>query len=591
MAQYNPSGWEAIGYGLGGGFEKDRAERSRVQALDAAKSNLQYDEQSGQYKPMAGSDLDLLRQQNEMLIQQFQNIQATTTKEKQWQAIVDGIESGNYDSFNKQISTNPILQKVFKNDLGVNSVQSLNAFDNDKQLNAYIAAGMNPDVVNYLKTQRDAIINGQQADMSPDEYKQAISAIGMAYPIIEKTDGSLSATSLEQFIASTNLAKHSVRSLEQKTVFDTIAMGKQAVFGVTDRAYKANRAILEAKAQVDTSKADMELFSNDIMMKAMKTGSVEEVMKALQLTNPEAFLKMTRGSSGRRDALQQFEDALDAAGIPKDQRGGLYQSYIQKTLEGVSSVAKESDVSQLGAYRKTARMLFSPESANDPEWFTKARTIQDKILSNLDEKEKAVAFKAAESLEANAGAIAGINRLLNGQIERVDKDILQSSIDWIRTKTGTENAQTLANIDFNTQAGMLLANYIKAMSGTAASDAEVQRLMGSFLAGNFTDERYIKQSMKSFMTFLQNSNNTMASKYRDTLPYTVAKTTNLKPRGQNTRSNPADVTNPRSPYYLPPLPKQNKGNINLDRFNLKKQPQQNVGSKIDLSKFGTGATR
>lgn len=584
---YDPTGWEAVGYGLAGGFEKEQTEREKVQALAAAKEGLQYDENSGQYKPMVGSDLDLLRQTNEMLIQQFQNIQATTTTEKQWQAIVDGIETGTYDSFNKQISTNPILQKVFKQDLGINSVQNLNAFDNDKQLNAYIAAGMNPDVVNYLKTQRDAIINGNPADMSPDDYKQAITTIGITYPLIEKADGNIEATSLEKFLAATNLSKNAVRSSEQKLVFETLARGKQVLQGITDAAYRAN----VAKSELEISKSSMEMFSNEIMVKAMKTGDAKEVMKALQLTNPEAFLKMTRGDSGRRDALQQFEDALDAAGIPKDQRSGLYRSYVQKILEGVSSVAKESDVNQLGAYRETARMLFSPESANDPDWYTKARTAQDKILSNLDEKEKAVAFKAAESLEANAGAIAGINRLLNGQIERVDKDVLQSSIDWIRTKTGAENAQTLANVDFNTQAGMLLANYIKAMSGTAASDAEVQRLMGSFLAGNFTDERYIKQSMKSFMTFLQNSNNTLASKYRDTLPYTVGKTTNLKPRGQNTRSNPADVKNPRSPYYLPPLPKQNKGNINLDRFNLKKQPQQNVGSKIDLSKFGTGATR
>lgn len=584
MNQYNPSGWEAVGYGIAGGFERDLDERKKIQALDAAKQSLQYDEASGQYKPMQGSDLDLLRQQNEMLIQQLQNVQTQTTTEKQWQAIVDGVETSSYDSFNKQINTNPLLQKVFKQDLGITAIRNLNAFDNDRQLNAYATSGMNPGVLDYLKRQRDALLNGQQADMSMEDYKQAIKDIGTAYPIVENADGSITATSLEQFLASTNLAKNSVRLVEQKLVFDTLARGKQALQGITDAAYRASIQSAQAKAGTEASDATKKILSNEIMVKAMNTGDPQEVMKALQLTDPEAFLKMTRGDSSKRDALQQFSDALDLAGIPKDQRGSLYQDYVQKTLEGVSAVAKESDVSQLTSDRTTARSLYSPDASklSNEQWFSQARITQDKILSNMDDKEKSMAMKAAESLEANYGAIAGINRILSGKIDRVDKDAIQSAIDWVRLKTGSENAQTLENVDFNTQAGMLLANYIKAMSGTAASDAEVQRLMGSFLAGNFTDERYIKRSMQSFMTFLQNSNNTTASKYRDTLPYTVGKTTNLKPKSARV----LDVKD------LGPLPAMPSSKLNLDNFNLKKQTQRPQQSgKVDLSKFGTGAAR
>jgi hypothetical protein len=103
---------------------------------------------------------------------------------------------------------------------------------------------------------------------------------------------------------------------------------------------------------------------------------------------------------------------------------------------------------------------------------------------------------------------------------------------------------------------MMLAGLIKEMSGTAAADAEVSRLMSNFLGGNFTDERYIKETMKSFSSYLRTKNNTLGKQYKDSLPYTVGTTTNLKPKSsQPTKSVGGNKGTRSGPMQenLPPL--------------------------------------
>jgi len=537
MAEEEYNVWETLGRSMSKGFDTVRGERKtereKIQALDAAKSNLKYDPATGSYSSMDGS-VEFLQQQNSMLTQQLKSLESNITTDKQWSAIVDGVQTGSYESFNSQINNNPTLNKIFKQQLGVQSVQSLNPWDNDKQLGAYAATGMNPEVLGYLKQQRDALLNGQEADMSREDYLSAIKSIGTAYPIVEDNKGNLSATSLDQFLAATNLTKNAVRTEERKLVYDTIAMGKQALTGVTDKAYQANVKSLEAKAVSDTDKARQGTQATDVMMKAIATGKPEEVMKALQLTNPEAFLKGTRGDSGRRDSLQQYMEALTLAGVPENEKPAYLQKWVQKSTEGVGAVSKETDVGQLSGDREEAKNLYTANAANDPEWSTKARNIQDRILSNADEKVKKSAYDTEEKLKGNHNTASNIERILKTAVPKIDKDLVQNTVDWVRTKVGAEAAQTFANVDFNTRAGMLIAAYVKEISGTAASDKERADRINDLLSGNYTDEVYIKQSMKTFANELRAENNTMAKGIIDVLPYSVSKYTNLAPKQSKT---------------------------------------------------------
>lgn len=550
--------WERLGDELTGGER-----RKQIQAFDAAKEGLQYDPTSQQYVPMPGSDQDLLKQQNLMLKRQLEEVQKNITTSNQWASIVDGVQTGSYESFNEQISNNPMLAKVFKESMGVHAVRELSPYDNERQLTAYTQAGMNPDVIDYMRKQRDAILAGQESDMSRDDYLQAMKQIGTAYPIVEKVDGKLEATSLDQFLAATNLVKSSVRTEERKSVFDAIAMGKQALTGVTDRAYKLSMATKEqvareAEMKISAMEAEQPLNNEktQVMLDAVKSRDPKKVMDALKITDPEKFLKLTRGESGKMDSLTQFLTSMEMAGISPTEQQRYLAKWVDKSVAGVGYNKEDMNVEQLTGSRTDARSLFTPQasSMSKEQWSTKAREVQDNILSNLQDQEKSAALKATEKLEANHLMATGIEKLLTQALPKVDKDAIANAKTYVLSLAGIENKQAFANIDFNTRSGMLLAGYIKAMSGTAASDTEVTRLLNSLEAGKLSDESYIKQSMQSFAKQLRADNNNLGKMYIDVMPYTIGKTTNLKPKSSQQRSNPADVTSTKSQYYLPPLP-------------------------------------
>lgn len=530
------TGWDAVGYGLGGGFEKDRTEREKIQALDAAKAGLTYDPASGSYQPAEGSDLAVLQQQNKMLVEQFKNLENNLTTKSQWESIVDGVNTGNYKSFNEQMNTNPTLSKVFKEKMGVQSVKTLNPWDNDDQLAAYTKVGMNPAVVDYVKDQRDKIMNGEQADLNREDYMTMVKQIGTAYPIVEKSDGSLEGTSLEEFLAMTNLGKHATKSEERKQVFDVIAQGKLALTGVTDRSYQANMRQKEAVASSAEAKAKLETEVSSIMTAAMQTGDSNKVLEALKLTDPKAFLELQKGGKAKMDAYTQSMTAF-INGHPNatpEEFQKFNAQWAEKSVAGVKTVAKEVDLSNLDKSRETARNLFEQASAKlEPkEWDVTARKTQDAILSDLDGKEKSKVMDIDKKLKTNHNTASMVEKLLTEEVPKIDKDAVRNTMDWVNTKLGIESAQSLANVDFNTKSGMMLANYIKEMSGTAAGDPEVQRLLTNLLAGNLSDETYIRQSMEATAEYLRNENDQIGKQYKDTLPLTVGQTTKLRGTGK-----------------------------------------------------------
>lgn len=555
-----------------------KTEREKIQALDAAKSGFEYDPSSGTYGYIKGSQQDIQAQENLMLKQQLQEVQNNLVTDKQWSAVVDSIESNNFDTFNEQLNSQPQLQKIFKQDLGIQAIRQLNPWDNDKQLQSFTQAGMNPGVVDYLKMQRDAILSGTPVNMSKEDYETAIKQIGNAYPIIERADGKLEASSLDDFLAKTNLLKRATKSSERQQVLDAIAMGKQALSGITDAAYKANLQSLQgtaqslaAKGKLEASTANKGVQGNEIMMKAMATGKPEEVMKALQLVQPEVYLKNTRGSAGRMDSYTQALTAF-MAGNPNatpDEIQNFNADFADQAIAGKGHVAETKDLGALTGSRKEAESLFNPSTApkDTKTWLSSARQAQDTIMTDLDEKEKTQVMDVSKALYANHNTALMVEGLLNGQVPKVDKDAIQSGLDWVRSKVGIENTQTLNNVDFNTKSGMLLAGYIKEMSGTAASDAEVSRLLGNLLGGNLTDETYIKQSMKAFATFLRTKNNSMAKPFMNTIPYDIGRTTNLKPKPSETNSQKSVGGNkPISNDSLPPLVFPGKKSTSANSF-------------------------
>jgi hypothetical protein len=563
-------GWAAVGYSLAGGFEKDIAEREKIQALDAAKANLQWDQESGKYNPMPGSELDMVKTQNQMLQQQLAEVQKTVTTDKQWNTIVDSVQTNNFDSFNKLMNEDPNLNKIFKQNEGIHAVRQFDP-TNPSHINAMQKGGFNPQVLEHIKA----------GNATPEEITQ----IGNAYPVIEKQDGSFQATSLEDFLAKTNLLKSATRTTESKTVLDAIAMGKQAITGVTDAAYKSSLQSSQAKSTLEASTAKKGIQGNEIMMKAMSTGSAEEVLKAFQITNPELYLKTTRGSDSKRDSLQQYMEALDLASVPKEERPGYVEKWIQKTTEGVGAVSKEKDITQLGGAQKTATELFSPTASSIPpkEWATKAQETENNLLYNLPPAQAEAVAKVKTKLESTNATATLAEKLLKGPAQKVSRGAIDEATQWVEAKLGIETKQALANVDFNTRSGMLVAGFLKEMSGTAVADQEVQRNLVTMLSGNLNDETYVRTALKSFAQSLRDKNNLDAKPYMNTLPATIGRTTNLKPK-YNDGQRSVGGNKPISNDSLPPLIFPGKGSTSTGGFpTIKSKPQQ--GGKPPLDSF------
>jgi len=351
------------------------------------------------------------------------------------------------------------------------------------------------------------------------------------------------------------------------------------------------------KSSIEVAKGTQALGEAEVTLKAFNTGKPEEVLKALSLTDPELFLKLKQGGSVHMDAYTQAVTAF-RAGNPNptpEQWQSFNKAYATKTVAGVGYNAENLNVEDLSGNRAVARTLFTPEGASKPlgKWKVDARNTQDTILSNMDEKEKTTVMKAQETLETNHQTASMVENLLKGDFTKVDKDVIANAKTWLLSNTGIENKQAIANMNFNTQSGMMLAGLIKEMSGTAAADAEVSRLMTNFLGGNFTDERYIKETMKSFSSYLRTKNNTLGKMYKDSIPYTVGTTTNLKPKSQQpvkpVGGNKGTMSGPNQ-SNLPPLVFPGKPSTSVGGKPSLKEFHPTKGSKKpSLDSFGTGA--
>jgi len=120
----------------------------------------------------------------------------------------------------------------------------------------------------------------------------------------------------------------------------------------------------------------------------------------------------------------------------------------------------------------------------------------DKKLEEMNGKRRA----------ANSTA-SFINRITDGDLAKdYDKDIVANPISWVQNLFGSENEKTqsalqkkaTAAIKANTRLGIIQANYIKSMSGTAASDAERQFLTEIMMGNSWGDETALMTAITEF---------------------------------------------------------------------------------------------
>jgi len=272
------------------------------------------------------------------------------------------------------------------------------------------------------------------------------------------------------------------------------------------------------KRDLETTVTKQATFKSDLMNKALETNDSGEVMQAFMMTHPEKFI----GGNGsqRRDSLAQAVEAFEK-GHPNasdKEWESFYRDFTEKNLEGVGAVRETKDIKELNIAQEKA-------ASTEPREFNeiKARNTENEIFAKLDEKKKKSVQEDIDKMKGNFHLANNLDRILTTTATKIDKDVIADSKTFVEKKLGIESAQSISNVDFNTRSGILLANFMKEMSGTAVADAEVARLRDILLGGDLTDETYIKSAIDSFSKELRDQNTELGSTLGDTAPYSVNK--------------------------------------------------------------------
>ena len=470
-------------------FKEQTNRQQRQDDLTAQMAGYELNQETGRYQ--AGENLqttqDLKAQQLEATVQQLQS--NATARQSADNArgvtdIVSNISSGNWADATNTWNNTPGLKDSFANTrLDVANIEPIN-FNDPFDMEQLKPMGITPDI------------------LENPEYRDALNRSFMK---VTGQDGKKRLASTSQVIAQTN--SYNMMNQDQK------------------RKHNESARYINGVLSNMTAKP-VEAAKTDIMVTALETGDPQEVMHAYMITNPEKFLGA--GGSQRRDSLAQEVEAFGKGNpnaTPKEWEA-FYRRYSEKKDIGTGGRRESEDIIELSTEQKKAEKV----SAVEPTKFNvaEARDTENKIFAKLDEKKKKSVQDDVDKMKSNFHLANNLNRILTTTATKIDKDAVADAKTFVEKKIGRESAQSLANVDFNTRSGILLANFMKEMSGTAVADAEVNRLRNILLGGDLTDETYVKTAIASFASELEDQNIELGSTLGDTAPYSVNKYTTKK---------------------------------------------------------------
>lgn len=311
-----------------GQYDDEMAYKQRVQKYAEAVSQLQYNEQTGSFDYLPGSDLALKGQYNKaqgqvfdevlgelgMLNQKVRGLENETVATKQSNAILDTINGQDYESLNQLIGSDERTKQMF-NKLGVQSVQMAD-FTNPKHIEAFRATGANPEVLNALAQRAQAA----KAGNTPDTQLMDISK---AWPVVQGLDNKLSVASLPEFVGATGLEKRVGTQEKANVIRDFIARSYQAMNGVTNE-------VVNAKNTLATEQA------NQAGIQTQTAQLTFEDMQNYLASNPNATLAdymAMKSSKGRGGTALENETEY----IRENYGEEAAQAYIQRKIKGADN--------------------------------------------------------------------------------------------------------------------------------------------------------------------------------------------------------------------------------------------------------------
>ena len=233
--------------------------------------------------------------------------------------------------------------------------------------------------------------------------------------------------------------------------------------------------------------------------------------------------KVGRDSRGGTEKLIATYDRENPSASTEERKAFVDNLFKTKNI-GVGGVREEKDVADLTRNQLKAIDLVDSTKYDSKE----ALKLENNIMSDLGTTKKKQVGKALEALTANHKMVKSITRILKeaeaGPV-KIDKDVIANAKTYVQTIFGDDTPQAFKNIDFNTAGGLLLAGFMKDVSGTAVGVAEAERLTRLFQGGNLADETFVKEAMSAFARESEEANNILRDNNKQYIPESATRLT------------------------------------------------------------------
>lgn len=474
-----------------GMYDDDQAYRQRVQKYNEAVNQLQYNEQSGQFDYLKGSDLELRGQFNQaqgyvfqqllgelnMVKQEVQTIQNKQVASTQANAVYDGIIGEDFSSLNALIGQDEKTKQMF-NKLGVQSVQVAD-YTNPQHLRALRDSGVNPKVI-------ESITNSvKEGTMDPDELK----TISKAWPIVQGLDNRLSVASVPEFVGATRIDKYLGSEQRAKEIRNFISRSYSAMQGITDSTIDSKVAHTKAQTRgLHANARNVELTNEQLSNWARQFEQTNGRAATIQdYLSMEAVQRSSGATADMRDAqyFGNLKVKIDS-GQASEEELAIYEEYMMKR-GGVDSARsraigdKSKQLFDLGINLDDPN--FNPETL-PPE----QKLIVKEVVRSLENTQggKKLTANISQKLGADLGAVETTALKLSSlaKDKKVSTDAVMNATSAVKSYLPDSlrevTAEDLKNQEFKSAYLSSAAVFLKLQSGLTVSDREAANFANSF---------------------------------------------------------------------------------------------------------------
>lgn len=273
----------------------------------------------------------------------------------------------------------------------------------------------------------------------------------------------------------------------------------EAVFGGTDTKLGRMGKAMQERAQYSKDSTEYKEYTKFIE-KLGKTGTASEV----DFNRWTAELADPSTSPERRAELE--EKIRDSMATSSEQTRDSNVKVMNEEQAKVEAMGKEVD-----SAIKTGKPISAESQASLTETQNKLRHSADRVT--LDGDKKTLETMRGNQIAAN-GIASTLNRIESGDMKKIETGMVDNIVQELSTMapegmlTDDMKETMTANIKKNTTLGYLQASFIKAISGTAASNEEVQRLVKVMQGGAWSQPGAMKTALKEFYNTLEGQQKT-----------------------------------------------------------------------------------